>query len=156
MKRSNSKSIIAIFVGLFLLIGVIEFVFKRNHSFILYTSYFEYWLGFTAMNALPIGKGWEKLRYVILVFLSFYLPLKIGSFLNITGLTITLNVYLVVLGIVLLVFGGLFFQRRMHRASWRYFIVLVGIYRSSFGYVQLHKDVKDTMKRDRAWENRFE
>lgn len=62
-------------------------------------------------------KGREKLRYVILVFLSFYLPLKIGSFLNITGLTITLNVYLVVLGIVLLVFGGLFFQRRMHRAS---------------------------------------
>ena len=50
MKKADAKSIISIFVGVFLLMGVIEFIFKRNHSFILSNHYFEFLLGFIAVS----------------------------------------------------------------------------------------------------------
>ncbi len=42
MKKADAKSIISIFVGVFLLMGAIECIFKKNHSFILSNHYFEF------------------------------------------------------------------------------------------------------------------
>ncbi|TBX33225.1 hypothetical protein EUZ95_05295 [Enterococcus durans] len=117
MKKADAKSIISIFVGVFLLMGVIEFIFKRNHSFILSNHYFEFLLGFIVMKAFPIGRGWAKVRYFTLVFLSFYLPIKIGDLLSVEGLNITLGTYLIVLGIFLLIVGPFFYRRIAHRAK---------------------------------------
>ncbi len=117
MKKADAKSIVSIFIGGFLLMGIIEFIFKRNHSFILSNHYFEFSLGFIAMNCLPIGKGWEKIRYFVFVFLSFYLPIKIGDLLNVKGLTITPNTYLIVLGIFLLIIGTFLYRRVVQRVK---------------------------------------
>ena len=71
MKKADAKSIISIFVGVFLLMGVIEFIFKRNHSFILSNHYFVFLLGFIVMNAFPIGRGWAKSEIFYFSFSKF-------------------------------------------------------------------------------------
>ncbi|MDA3964364.1 MULTISPECIES: hypothetical protein [Enterococcus] len=105
MKKLDSRYIMGIFLVLFISIGIIEFIWKENHSFTLNEIYFRVLIvGSIMIELLPINKDWGTLKSLFFIFLSDYLLKKLFDFLGLEEITFKLIPYIVVLGILLIVF----------------------------------------------------
>ncbi|WP_430616808.1 hypothetical protein IGJ66_000586 [Enterococcus sp. DIV0176] len=105
MKKLDSRYIMGIFLVLFISIGIIEFIWKENYSFTLNEIYFRVLIvGSIMIELLPINKDWGTLKSLFFIFLSDYLLKKLFDFLGLEEITFKLIPYIVVLGILLIVF----------------------------------------------------
>lgn len=105
MKKLDSRYIIGIFLVLFISIGIIEFIWKKHHSFTLDEIYFRVLIiGSFILELLPIKKNWGTLKSLFFIFLSDYLLKKLFDFLGLEEIAFTLIPYLIILGILLIVF----------------------------------------------------
>ncbi|WP_075492017.1 hypothetical protein, partial [Enterococcus thailandicus] len=96
MKKLDSRYIMGIFLVLFISIGIIEFIWKENHSFTLNEIYFRVLIvGSIMIELLPINKDWGTLKSLFFIFLSDYLLKKLFDFLGLEEITFKLIPYIV-------------------------------------------------------------
>ncbi|MGX7173004.1 hypothetical protein [Enterococcus ratti] len=108
MKKLDSRYIIGVlWIALFILIGIIEFIWKGSRSFTFDEIYFRVPIIVSVMiEMIPSDKNCGMFRVLFLLFLSDYLLQKFFDFLEIEVITLTLMPYLIILGILLIIFSA--------------------------------------------------
>ncbi|MGL9766613.1 hypothetical protein [Enterococcus mundtii] len=105
MKKLESRYIVGVFLLLFVLRGILEFILKGNHSFTLDEIYFRVAIVVgVVIGLIPINKGWGTLKSLFTIFLSDYLLKKLFDYLGLEKITFTLIPYLIILGVLLIIF----------------------------------------------------
>ncbi|MGG5337958.1 hypothetical protein IGJ48_000626 [Enterococcus pernyi] len=105
MKKLDSRYIVGVFLLLFVLRGILEFIWKGNHSFTLDEIYFRVPIVVgVVIGLIPIHKGWGTFKSLFFIFLSDYLQKKSFDLLGLEKITFTLVPYLIILGVLLIIF----------------------------------------------------
>jgi hypothetical protein len=114
MKNWDGRYLIGLFLVLFILKGVIEFIWKGSHSFTLNEADFRLPIFLVFMNELfVIWENWSTFRFLFVIFLSDYLLDWIIDLLGAETITLTMLPYLILLGTLFLVLAirDLYYKR---------------------------------------------